>query len=73
MPKRSIMRIELTGSAKDQVKNLSKRHGMTQVSMMSRLMEFFATQPELLQSAMIGRYPKEIEADIAKLVLKKMD
>lgn len=40
--------------------------------MMSRLVEWFAGQPELIQAAVMGRYPGEIEADVAKLILKKM-
>lgn len=66
------MRVELTGAAKGKLATLSDRHGMTQVAMMSRLVEFFASRNELLQSAMIGRYPAEIEADIAKLILKRL-
>ncbi|HVT89911.1 MAG TPA: hypothetical protein VHD56_13740 [Tepidisphaeraceae bacterium] len=72
MARRFIMRIELTGPSKQKLSTLSDRHGMTQVAMMSRLVEFFASQSELLQSAMIGRYPGEIEADIAKLILKRL-
>ena len=72
MSKRFIMRIELTGPAKQHLSNLSDRHGMTQLAMMSRLVEFFSAQQNLLQSAMIGRYPAEIEADIASMILKKM-
>lgn len=72
MARRFIMRIELTGAAKNKLSALSDRHGMTQVAMMSRLVEFFAGQNELLQSAMIGRYPGEIEGDIAKLILKRL-
>lgn len=72
MAKRFIMRIELTGAAKNKLATLGDNHGMTQVAMMSRLVEFFASQNELLQSAMIGRYPAEIEADIARLILKRL-
>jgi hypothetical protein len=72
MARRFIMRIELTGPAKQKLSTLSDKHGMTQVAMMSRLVEWFASQNELIQSAMIGRYPSEIEGDIAKLILKKM-
>lgn len=72
MARRFIMRIELTGPAKQKLSTLSDKHGMTQVAMMSRLVEWFASQNELIQSAMIGRYPDEIEQDIAKLILKKM-
>jgi hypothetical protein len=66
------MRIELTGPAKNKLSSLSDKHGMTQVAMMSRLVEYFAGQNELIQSAMIGRYPEEMEPDIARLILRKM-
>jgi hypothetical protein len=66
------MRIELTGPAKTKLSNLSDRHGMTQVAMMSRVVEWFATQNEMIQSAVLGRFPPEIEADVAKMVLKRM-
>ena len=72
MSRRFIMRIELTGSAKQKLATLSDRHGMTQVAMMSRVVEWFASQNELIQSAVLGRYPGEIEGDVAKLILKRM-
>jgi hypothetical protein len=72
MARRHIMRIELSGPAKTKVSQLSDYHGMTQVAMMSRIVEWFATQDELIQSAVLGRFPSEIEQDIAKLVLKRM-
>jgi hypothetical protein len=72
MARRFIMRIELTGPAKNKLATLSDKQGMTQVSMMSRLVEWYATQNELLQGAVMGHYPSEIEADVAKLILKKM-
>lgn len=72
MSRRFIMRIELTGPAKAKLETLSDKHGMTQVAMMSRLVEWFASQSELIQGAVMGHYPPEIEADVAKLVLKRM-
>ena len=66
------MRIELTGPAKSKLSSSSDKHGMTQVAMMSRLVEYFSSQNELIQSAMIGRYPPELEGDIAQMILKKM-
>jgi hypothetical protein len=72
MSRRFIMRIELTGAAKQKLATLSDRHGMTQVAMMSRLVEWFAGQNELIQGAVMGHYPGEIEADVAKLILKRM-
>jgi hypothetical protein len=72
MSRRFIMRIELTGPAKQKLATLSDRHGMTQVAMMSRLVEWFAGQNELIQAAVMGHYPSEIESDVAKLILKRL-
>ena len=72
MARRVIMRIELTPSAKDLLTDLCHRNGMTQVSVMSRITEWFANQSELIQAAVLRQYPKEIEGDIVKLILKKM-
>ena len=72
MSRRFIMRIELTASAKQKLSALSDKHGMTQEAMMSRLVEWFAAQDPLIQGAVLGHYPQEIEADVAKLILKRL-
>lgn len=72
MASRIIVRIELTPIAKERLNELSDRAGMTQVAMLSRLVEWFAGQSELIQAAVMGHYPTEVESDIAKLILKKM-
>lgn len=72
MASRIIVRIELTPNAKDRLNELSDRAGMTQVAMLSRLVEWFANQSEMIQAAVMGHYPIDIQADIAKLILKKL-
>ena len=72
MSRRFIMRIELTGPAKQKLSALSDKNGMTQVAMMSRLVEWFAGQNELIQAAVLGHYPQEVESDVARLILKRM-
>lgn len=72
MAQRFIMRIELTGPAMKSVQDLSDRHGMTQLAMMSRLVEFFATRDELLQSSMMARLPQEMDAEIQKRLLRSL-
>ena len=69
---RIIVRIELTPSAKDHLTRIAKRNGMTQVSVTSRLLEWFATQSELVQAGILGHYPHAIQAEIADLILKHM-
>jgi hypothetical protein len=65
------MRIELTPSAKESLQKFADQAGMTQFAITSRLVEWFALQPETIQSAVLRRYPPEIEVDIAKMLLKK--
>jgi hypothetical protein len=45
MAQRHIMRIELSGPAKQDLSTESEHYGMTQVAIMSRLIEWFAKQP----------------------------
>jgi hypothetical protein len=72
MAARIIVRIELTPGAKDRLNDLSDKAGMTQVAMLSRLVEWFANQPDIIQAAVMGHYPPEIQVDIAKLILKRL-
>jgi hypothetical protein len=70
--RRVVMRLELTGPAKTKLDGLCDTTGMTQVQLMSRLLEWFTDQPELIQAAALGRYPPEIQEDLAKLIMKRM-
>jgi hypothetical protein len=64
--------LELTKEAKNRLAEISKRTGMTQVSVSSRLFEWFSKQSELLQAAVLGQYPKEIESEVAEMILKRV-
>jgi hypothetical protein len=39
---------------------------------MSRMVEWFSEQGEVVQAAIMGLYPTDIRADIARLILEKM-
>jgi ubiquinone biosynthesis protein COQ9 len=72
MRRRVIIRLELTPQAKKALEDVCNNNGMTQVSVSSRLVEWFAQQQNMLQAAILGHYPKDIERDIAELILKRM-
>jgi hypothetical protein len=72
MSKRFITRIELTVPTRTKLTDVSHSNGMTQVAVLSRLVQWFAAQPDTIQAAILGRYPAEVEQDIAKLILQKM-
>lgn len=69
---RSAFRIQLTGSAKSQLDDMTDRIGMSQIDVTSRLTEWFTKQPQTLQAAILGLYPKAIEPDVAQLILKRL-
>ena len=71
-PKRQIMRIELTPQAKNRLAATCEQRGMTQVAVASRLVEWFTNQPEMVQAAVLGQYPKEIQSDVVDIILKRM-
>ncbi len=71
MSKKVILRVELTPQAKSTIEDFAERAGMTQFTITSRLVEWFAQQPETIQSFAVKRYPPEIEADVAKMLLKR--
>jgi len=69
---RHILRIELTASAKERLSTLSKARGMTQVAVLSRLVEWFASSPESIQGGILGHYPEGLKAEIIRLILEEM-
>jgi hypothetical protein len=72
MAARIIVRIELTPEAKSMLSVMCQKAGMTQVSLLSRLVEWFARQSDMIQAAVLGHYPPEVESEIARLILKHM-
>ena len=69
MAKRNIMRIELSGSAKKKLETLSDHHGMTQVAMMSRLVEWMTQQDESIPGQIMINADRAL---VAREILKRM-
>lgn len=65
-------RIELHANAKATLEKLRRAAGMTEVSMMSRLIEWFVHQDEPMRNAALRNFPPEIEAAYAKLIVTRM-
>jgi len=68
---RVTVRLELSREAKNATDKLCEIHGMKQVALGSRLVEWFCNQPDALQSIVLGVFPKEIEAEVALFLLSK--
>ena len=72
MKKRVVFRIQLTTEAKKQLLDISDELGITQIAITSRLVEWFAGQPDLVQAAVLNLYPDAIKQDIARLILQRL-
>jgi hypothetical protein len=72
MNQRHIMRLELSPHAANQISLLSHRQGMTQLSMLSRLVKWFSEQPIQVQAAIMGQYPIESNEDLALMIVRHM-
>ncbi|HTW95179.1 MAG TPA: hypothetical protein VL992_14405 [Tepidisphaeraceae bacterium] len=70
--KRSIMRIQLDTAAKDRLETICKRRGMTQIALMSRLVNWFSYQDDYVQTAVLATLSDESMASLAKSLLKKI-
>lgn len=72
MAARIILRIELSPSAKKKLNITSDQLGMTQVAMLSRLVEWFSHQDRAVKAGIMQCYPGEIESEVAKIILQQM-
>jgi hypothetical protein len=70
--RRVIMRIELNPSAKKALTDLCDHLGMTQIATTSRIIEWFAAQPDVVQAAILGLYPQDIRGEVAEIILKRL-
>ena len=69
MPKKEDAGVGLTANAKDTLDQLADGLGMTQVAVLSRLVDWFAFQDVNMQYFIVGYFPKEIEREVANLLL----
>jgi hypothetical protein len=70
--KRSIMRIQLDTAAKDRLETICKRRGMTQIAVMSRLVNWFSLQDDYIQTAVLQTLSDASMATLAKSLLKHL-
>jgi hypothetical protein len=70
--KRSILRIQLDRSAKEGLDRVCDQRGMTQIALMSRLVNWFVRQDEVIQISVLGLLSPELGAPLARRLLEQM-
>jgi hypothetical protein len=69
--KRSIMRIQLDSAGKDRLEAICSKRGMTQIALMSRLVNWFSSQDEFVQTSVLQTLSSESIAALAQSLIKK--
>ena len=72
MSKRAIIRVQLTTPVKQQLDELCQQRGMTQIAVMSRLVDWFFQQNELVQAAVLGQLSEDLKGKLADQMLQQM-
>jgi hypothetical protein len=72
MTRRIVLRVELLPGSKANLDAFCDRTGMTKVAAVSRLIDWFCHQNDMIQALVQGLVPKAIEADVAGLMLRKL-
>lgn len=66
------MRIQLDTAAKDRLETICKHRGMTQIAVMSRLVNWFSLQDDYIQTAVLQTLSDASMATLAKSLLKHL-
>ncbi len=72
MKKRAIVRVQLSPQVKEKLDELCDSRGMTQIAVMSRLVDWFCEQNELVQAAVLGQISETLQSDLAEQLLREM-
>ena len=70
--KRSIVRVQLEEDAKQKLDELCDRRGMTQITVMSRMVNWFVAQDDTIQAVVLGSFSEQTMAGLARTMLKSL-
>jgi hypothetical protein len=66
------MRIEVLPGVRESLAHATEQVGSTQVTVVSRLLEWFVEQSDVTQAAILGVYPRDIRKELPKMILERM-
>jgi hypothetical protein len=70
--KRIIMRVDVTPLARDGLNSVCEEYGITHVAAMSRLIEWFSKESDVVQCGVLNLYPRDMRDKVAKIVLRQI-
>ena len=69
---RNVIKISVTPAAKAVIEGIATKHDMKEIGVASRIYEWFTSQDDVVQKAILGMLPKGYESDVARLALERM-
>jgi len=70
--KRAIMRIQMDAQSKTRMEKLCEKRGMTQIAMMSRVVNWFLAQDETVQALVLGSLSEASMGPLAQKLLERL-
>jgi hypothetical protein len=70
--KRAVIRLEMELSVKQALDDLCERRGMTQISVMSRLVHWLVRQDEIVQASVMSLLSEDVVGELSHILLKRM-
>lgn len=71
--RRAILRIQLDSTKKGELDQLCEKRGMTQIAVMSRLVDWFIKQDDMIQTAVMSSLTEESLSRLARQLLRRME
>lgn len=71
--RRAIMRVQLDSATKTELDDLCDKRGMTQIAVMSRLVDWFVRQDALIQAAVLSSLSDESLSRLAKQLHRRLE
>ncbi|MCC7145657.1 MAG: hypothetical protein IT443_04355 [Phycisphaeraceae bacterium] len=68
---RTTVRVQLDTITKQLLDNLCAKRGMTQIAAMSRLVNWFVDQNDLIQAAILGQLTLSAQKELARKLIEK--
>jgi hypothetical protein len=72
MQPRIILRLEVTRKVGESWLKISEARGMNQVTIASRLIEWYGKQPHTIQALIMDQIPPAIREEVIEIALRKL-
>ena len=69
---RSVIRIQVDSSGQAELKRICAKRGMTQVAVVSRLVNWFIRQDDVIQTAVMSQLSEPAMSQLARQTLKRI-